>query len=210
MEQMILCGLYTVVIYGLKRRGWNGAKVTRGISIWLAALAAFQIALVPLQGASIMRNALPFHLCSFTVMMTVPMLWFKHEKLFQFCWFLGMPAAMTALLFPAVGYSPWPALARWLFLTIHATITYAPLMMYACGSRPKRDGMWTTLIIGNVMMVGALIMNSVFDANYMFLSEAPLGTPLTFLAANGKAAYLAALEGIALILTRALSRLARD
>ncbi|MDR1262494.1 MAG: TIGR02206 family membrane protein [Oscillospiraceae bacterium] len=207
MQQLILCAAYSIIVYGLRRRQWNARLVLRGVSMWLAALAALQIALVPLQGASVLRNALPFHLCSFTVMLTIPMLWARHERLFQFCWFLGMPAALTALIFPAVGYSPWPTLARWLFLTIHATITFAPLMMYASGSRPRREGVWTTLLIGNAMMLGALIMNQAFGANYMFLSSAPDGTPLTYLATNGKAGYLAALECVALLLTRALSRL---
>ena len=210
MQQLILCGAYTVVIYGIKRCQWPARRVMRCVSVWLAALTAFQIILVPLQGASILQNALPFHLCSFTVMLTVPMLWFRHDGLFQFCWYVGMPAALTALLFPAVGYSPWPELARWLFLTIHATITFAPLMMYATGSRPRREGVWSTLIIANVMLVGALIMNGTFGANYMFLSAAPEGTPLIYLAANGKAAYLAALEGIALVMMRGISRLARE
>ncbi|MDR0396665.1 MAG: TIGR02206 family membrane protein [Oscillospiraceae bacterium] len=207
MQQLALCAAYLVIVHGLRRRGWNARLVLRGAAVWLAALAALQIALVPMQGASILLNALPFHLCSFTVMLTIPMLWTRHERLFQFCWFLGMPAALTALIFPAVGYSPWPRLARWLFLTIHATITFAPLMMYASGSRPKRGGVWTTLIIGNAMMIGALIVNRALGSNYMFLSSAPAGTPLTLLAANGKAAYLAALECAALLLTRALSRL---
>ncbi|GHU68487.1 hypothetical protein FACS1894184_10580 [Clostridia bacterium] len=207
MQQMILCGAYTVIVYGLRKRNWNAKLVLRVISVWLAALTTLQITLVPLQGASVLRNALPFHLCSFTVMLTIPMLWLRQERLFQFCWFLGMPAALTALIFPAVGYSPWPVLARWLFLTIHATITFAPLMLYATGTRPRRDGVWTTMLIGNAMMIGALIVNKALNANYMFLSKAPAGTPLTYLASNGKAAYLAALECIALLLTRGLSRL---
>ncbi|MDR1598716.1 MAG: TIGR02206 family membrane protein [Oscillospiraceae bacterium] len=207
MQQLALCAAYSVIVYGLRRRNWNARLVLRGVSVWLAALAALQIALIPLQGSSVMLNALPFHLCSFTVMLTIPMLWMRQERLFQFCWFLGMPAALTALAFPAVGYSRWPTLARWLFLTIHATITFAPLMMRATGSRPRRSGVWTTLLIGNAMMVGALAVNRATGANYMFLSSAPAGTPLTFLAANGKAAYLAALECAALLLTRALSRL---
>ncbi|GHU70777.1 hypothetical protein AGMMS49992_03660 [Clostridia bacterium] len=207
MQQLILCAAYAFIAYGIRRRAWNARLVLRGLSVWLAALATFQIILVPLGGASILRNALPFHLCSFTVMLTVPMLWTRNARLFQFCWFLGMPAAMTALIFPAVGYSPWPGMARWLFLTIHATITWAPILMYVSGSRPERDGVWSTLIIGNVMLVGALVVNQLLDSNYMFLSAAPAGTPLTALAANGKAAYLASLECIALLLMRILSRL---
>ncbi|MDR1570783.1 MAG: TIGR02206 family membrane protein [Oscillospiraceae bacterium] len=206
MQQLFWIAVGIILICGIIFRGWNAARIIRGASIWLAALVAVQIALVPLGGASILRNALPFHLCSFTAMLTIPMLWRRDERLFQFCWYLGMPGALLALIFPAVGYSPWPQLARALFLAIHAVLFMAPILLRALGMVPRREGAWYAFLIGNALLIGALIANRLVDTNYMFLSSAPTGTPLVWIEKNGKAAYIASLECAALVLIWLLSR----
>ena len=211
MQQAAWCAVGLVLILGIKLRGWNSRRIARTISIWLGALTTIQVALVPLSGASMLRNALPFHLCSFTALLTIPMLWRFDEKIFQFCWYLGMPGALMALIFPVVGYSPWPEPARALFLAIHATIFLSPLILRSAGLIPNREGAWYTLLTGNILLIGALVANRLVDTNYMFLSQAPAGTPLAWIDGYGKAAYIAALECVGLILLWLMSRVtARD
>lgn len=206
MQQAVWFVIGACILHGIHVRGWNNRLIEKCMSIYLSAMVAVQIALVPLGGASILRNALPLHLCSFTAMLTIPMLWRRDSRLFQFCWYLGMPGALLALLFPAVGYSPWPRLARTLFIAIHAALFFAPLILRASGMCPGRSGAWYAFLIGNMLMVGALIANKLVDTNYMFLSQAPVGTPLALMDGLGKVAYIASLECAALVLIWLLSR----
>ena len=115
-----------------------------------------------------------------------------------------------ALIFPAVGYSPWPTLARTLFLLIHAILFIAPILMRCGGMRLSRISAWSVLFAGNILLILASVINAWVGSNYMFLSYAPEGTPLAFMAANGLFAYFAWLEGIVVVFLRGLSWITGD
>ncbi|HML48561.1 MAG TPA: hypothetical protein PKE04_17590, partial [Clostridia bacterium] len=80
-----------------------------------------------------------------------------------------------------------------------------PIVMRASGVRPMRLSAWTVFLAGNVLLLLALVVNDLVGANYMFLRQAPKGTPLSFMASGGMLGYLAWLEAIALVLLRTLS-----
>lgn len=197
MIQWSFCVAILIVIL-LAKDCAKFTRITRRLyALFLLTTMSVQVAMIPLSGASVLRNMLPFHLCSFTAVVTIPMLFFNSQTLFQFCWYIGMPGALLALIFPSYGYSPWPNLARMIFLINHSLIFMAPIFMRVSGVKPTRKGTWQTLIIANILMVGALIANATLNTNYMFLSAAPLGTPLAFLAKFGKVIYILLLELIA-------------
>ncbi|MDR2504713.1 MAG: TIGR02206 family membrane protein [Oscillospiraceae bacterium] len=205
-QQIIWCAAFIGIAVYLSKQGKDKIKrVFDLLSAFLFVLLAIQLAMVWASGASLLRNALPFHLCSFTAILTIPMLLRRDDRLFQFNFCLGMPGALMALIFPTVGYSPWPVPARMLFIAIHSIIFFSPILMYVCGHRTRRRSAFIVMAIGNVLMVGALAANHLLNTNYMFLSNAPQGTPLEFMARNGKAIYLVWLELCALVVTQVLS-----
>ena len=204
-QQIIWCAIGAAAIICIRKTRVSVTAMLRSAAALLFALMAAQIAMVAISGASLLRNALPFHLCSFTALLTIPMLARRDDTLFQFCFCLGMPGAVTALIFPVVGYSPWPIPARMMFIAIHSIIFFAPALMFAAGHRPRKTAALPVLLIGNILMFCAVIANAMLDTNYMFLAVAPNGTPLELMARGGKAMYFVWLEITAIAVTQVLA-----
>lgn len=206
-QQLLWLGIGAFVCYGISAWGFPPRRVARIAALWILLLMLVQVPLVSFSGIRLSQVLLPLHLCSATALVTVPMLWRWDERLFQFCWYLGMPGALLALCVPVVGYSRFPEQMRAVFIAIHGALAWAPLMMRMQGVRPRRLAAWPVLLFGNLLLLLALWVNSLIGSNYMFLADPPTGTPLAFMASGGMLSYLAWLEATALILLRLLSRL---
>lgn len=206
MEQQlfwILAG--GLVCLGIRRYGWHPRRVGRFLAVWLVILMIVQFSMVIAAGVNLLQSILPLHLCSATAFAAIPMLWRWDRRLFQFCWYLGMPGAFVALCVPVVGYSPWPRAMQAVFLATHSVLFLAPVVMRCSGVRPMRLSAWNVFLAGNALVLLALGANALVGSNYMFLNQAPAGTPLAFMASGGRLGYLAWLEAIALLLLRTLS-----
>ncbi len=176
-------------------RGKIAARAARLTAlVMLAGSMAVTIALTVLDHKDLLRTLLPLHLCSLSAFMTIYLLATGSTACFHFCWYLGMPGAVLALLFPAVEVSSWPGLMGTAFMLTHALVAFAPLLLCAQGRLPERRAAGGVLLAGNAFLVLVYAVDRLIDANYMFLLYAPPGTPLMWMAGLGRLGYFACLE----------------
>lgn len=175
----------------------------------LAACMATTITLTILDGKDLLRTLLPLHLCSLSAFMTLYLLATGSTACFHFCWYLGMPGAALALIFPAVEPSSWPNLMGTAFMLTHALVAFAPLLLRAQGRVPEPGSAGRVLLAGNAFFALVFLADKLLNANYMFLLHPPAGTPLVWMASLGRLGYFACLELGAVLTVWAMRGLGR-
>lgn len=186
------------------------ARIARHVALVLLAVCmSTTIALTILDRKDLLRTLLPLHLCSLSAFMTLYLLATKNAACYHFCWYLGMPGAALALIFPAVEHSSWPNLMTTAFMLTHALVAIAPLLLLAEGRRPDPKAAGPVLLAGNAFLLLVYIMDRWLNANYMFLLWAPPGTPLAWMERLGRLGYFACLELCAVLVVWGMRFLAR-
>ncbi|MCL2812659.1 MAG: TIGR02206 family membrane protein [Clostridia bacterium] len=176
------------------RRRKISARATRLTAlVLLAACMATTITLTILDNKDLLRTLLPLHLCSLSAFLTLYLLATGNTACFHFCWYLGMPGAALALIFPAVEPSSWPNLMNTAFMLTHALVAFAPLLLWAQGRKPSPQAAGGVLLAGGAFFALTFFVNNLIHANYMFLLKAPPGTPLAWMESLGRAGYFACL-----------------
>ncbi len=176
---------------GAARRLYSGACLTLGLGVW-GAMAAQEVLLLR-AGLLTWRTGLPLHLCSFMGLLTLPMLLTGRPLLRNLSFYLGLPGAGLALLFPSIIRTPWPGLTALMFYLLHVLLVLAPFLPISQGWRPRPVGALAAL--GVLMLLGLCVMgvNQITGGNYLFLAGPVSGTPLTALARWGLDVYRALL-----------------
>jgi hypothetical integral membrane protein (TIGR02206 family) len=160
----------------------------------LAACMAVTVTLTVLDHKDLLRTLLPLHLCSLSAFVTLVLLATGSRACFHFCWYLGMPGAALALIFPAVEPSSWPNLMGTAFMLTHALVAFAPLLLCAQGRVPAPRAAGGVVLAGNALFALTFLIDKLIGANDMFLLKAPPGTPLAWMEGLGRVGYFACLE----------------
>ena len=184
------------------------AHAFRWLMVCALALSMLtQLWLLGLDGLLTLETGLPMHLCGLFGVLSIPMLlWRAPEALYELSAFLAGPAAAVTLLFPAVMRCSHPQLMRFAFLQLHALVALVPLAFFRMG-KPLPSDPRRALVLGNGYLVAVSAFNRLAHTNYLFLSAAPAGTPLTVLRSKGGAYYICALEITCMLTFAWLSRL---
>ncbi len=159
----------------------------------IAVSMCAQLWLLRLDGMLSLATALPLHLCGLIGVLSPLLILRCPMWLYELSFFLGAPCALAVLLFPAVIVSSHQALMTSAFCRLHALIALAPVYFAAQG-KPLPDDPRRAFVIGNGYLLFVSAFNRVFGTNYLFLSNAPAGTPLEPLMQRGAPVYLLALE----------------
>lgn len=140
------------------------------------ALAAMltQEAVLLFSGQLSWRNALPLHLCSVMGLIALPMLLTHNRLLWHISFYLGLPGALLALIFPAIQTTPWPTLTELAFHAMHCCIFLAPILPLSLGRRPSPSGAAWSFIFLLLLALTALGVNALTGGNYLFLQASPL------------------------------------
>ena len=152
-------------------------------------------------------EALPLHLCSLSALLALCSALCAQQAALDFLWYVGMPGALLALIFPAPASSRWQALLTASYVTTHALIVLIPLVLMLRGHRPRRGHAPDVLIALQGMALLAFFVNRHLGTDFMFLSAPPAGTPLEALFGLGYLPYLLALEALALSCCAAMGAL---
>ncbi len=161
--------------------------MTLGVTVLIAMLC--QEAVLWRCGLLSWRTGLPLHLCSMMGLLTLPMLLSGRDSLRNLCFYLGMPGALAALVYPAVLVTPWPRLTQLSFFVMHAGVASAPLVPLLAGWRPAPPGAVLAGVFLTLMAAVAAWVNGLTGGNYLFLSLPATGTPLAALATHGLLVY---------------------
>lgn len=122
---------------------------------------------------------LPFHLCGINILLIGFDLIKQTKTVRNFLYYIGIPGAMLALLFPN-----WTALPCVNFFHIHSFIVHLLLVMYpvilvTSGEvKPNIRTMPKCVLLLIGLAIPAYILNLIFDTNFMFLMSPETGNPL--------------------------------
>jgi hypothetical integral membrane protein (TIGR02206 family) len=120
------------------------------------------------------QTMLPLHLCSIMVWLSAYMLAFENYSLYEFVYFMGIGAAMQALLTPDAGRYGFPHFRFFQTIISHGSIITAAVYMTVIeGFRPYWKSL-VRLVIGlNIYMAFVMVVNRLIGSNYLFIARKP-------------------------------------
>ena len=146
-----------------------------GILLLLSMLVT--TALLVVQGR--WQEAIPLHLCSVSALLAAVLSFKKSPAILDFLWYLGMPGAVLALIFPAPASSVMQPLFTAGYVVTHALIAAIPLIAFAMGEEPRRGTAPTQLMALQPLALTAFFVNRALGTDFLFLAAPPQDTPLT-------------------------------
>ena len=184
----------------------KGKKLAGALGALLCVSLGATLALLLLEGR--WREAIPLHLCSLSALSAIWLAFFPRQALLDFLWYLGMPGAALALLFPAPAVSRLQALLDASYVVTHALILVIPAVRMACGMRPQRGR--SLAMMGTLLVIAAVAgaVNRMLGTDFLFLAAPPAGTPLEAVFEAGYPAYLTFLFAMMLALCLIMDALA--
>lgn len=163
----------------------------KGRGIWKKSVAYLLIAdelfkLIPMISLGTFRlTYLPFQLCSINIFLIVYHAWRPGKLLDNFLYTVCIPGAMAALLFPS--WTELPA-ANYMCIhsfTVHILLVMYPVVLTAAGEiRPELKELPKSMLLLIALAGLALILNLLWDTNFMFLMRADKGNPLYWFGQN--------------------------
>lgn len=179
-----------------KKSSMRKMRRMEGLGVTLALSLCTTVALLILEGRPL--DAIPLHLCSLSALAALFLPFGAHALLLDFLWYLGIPGALLALIFPAPALSRWQTLLNLSYTATHALIVILPCAAMVRGARPRRGRAPQMMILLQGLALLAFAVNRRLGTDFMFLMAPPAGTPLERVYAWGYFPYLLALEGIML------------
>lgn len=143
------------------------------------------------------RETIPLHLCSISALMAfAAAMGHGGEGVVDFLWYLGLPGALLALVFPAPAQSRCQVLMNASYIMTHLLIVLIPLGLMRAGrmARPGRTVQMMLALQGIALC--AFAVNEAVGTNYLFLRLPPADSPLVDVYSWGYPVYLMALEGM--------------
>lgn len=156
-----------------KRRRWR-----RTVALLLVADELFKDFGL-LYGGNFSLDYLPLHLCSINIFLIALHAWRRPKLLDTFLYFVCLPAACAALLFPT--WAPLPPLNFMVIhsFTVHFLLALYPLALTLRGDMdPQPRAFPHCFALLTAMAVPIWFFNRAFGTNFMFLMRANEGNPL--------------------------------
>ncbi len=122
---------------------------------------------------------LPFDLCGLAVFICFAYAWTNWDKLDEILYFLCMPGAVSALLFP--NWTRYPQLN---YMNIHSFLIHGllvvfPMMLIIGGRvRPRFSHYYRVWAFLAVLVPIELLLNAKLGTNFLFLEKPSAGSPL--------------------------------
>jgi len=155
----------------------HNARWTLAIVLWLNEIAwhAWNIAI----GTWTIQTMLPLQLCSVLVWLTGFTLISRNQALYEFTYFLGIGAAVQALLTPDAGIYGFPHFRYIQPILSHGLLVSAGVYMTVVeGLRPTWKSMARVFVITNLYMFVIYFVNLAIGSNYMMVNAKPDVTSL--------------------------------
>lgn len=182
-------------------------KLRCAAGVVLACSMAATVGMLYAQGRVL--EALPLHLCSISALAAVCLSVRKQAGLLDFLWYLGMPGALLALIFPAPAVSRWQGLFNVSYAVTHAMILVIPMLCMHMGEKPRGGQTLRMMAVLQGAALAASLTNHMLGTDFLFLSAPPAGTPLEWVFGWGYDTYLIFLEILMLSVCRGMDSLCR-
>lgn len=120
------------------------------------------------------QTMLPLHVCSVLVFVSALMLVTRSKRIYEFAYFMGIGAALQAVLTPDLGTYGFPHFRFFQTFISHGGIILAALFMTVVENyRPYWKSLLRVFIGMNLYMGVVFIINSLIGSNYMFIMRKP-------------------------------------
>jgi hypothetical integral membrane protein (TIGR02206 family) len=120
------------------------------------------------------QNHLPLHICSIMVYATAYMLVTRNRAIYEFSYFMGIGAAMQALLTPDAGIYGFPHFRFFQTMTAHGLLVFAAVYMTAVEKfRPYPKSLLRVAVGMNLYMAAVYVINSAIGSNYLYIMRKP-------------------------------------
>ena len=150
-----------------------GALLINEVTHWGYRLAQLGV-------GGFVQQHLPLHVCGVTVFATAATLIFRNRRTYEIAYFWGVVGSSNAVITPNVDVG-FPEYRFFQYFITHSGIVVGVLYAtWGLKMRPTLGGLWRAFIGVNVFAAGVGAANLLLDANYMYLSEPPLGTVSPF------------------------------
>ncbi len=167
-------------------------KLRHAAGVVLVCSMAATVGMLYVQGRVL--EALPLHLCSISALAAVCLSAGKRAGLLDFLWYLGMPGALLALIFPAPAVSRWQWLFDAAYAVTHALILVIPMLCIYMGEKPRSGQTLRMMVFLQGAALMASLTNHMLGTDFFFLSAPPAGTPLEWVFSWGYDTYIIFLE----------------
>lgn len=154
------------------------------------------------------REAIPLHLCSLAALAAIALSWRKNCGLLDFLWYLGMPGAALALVFPAPAVSRWQTLLNLSYFVTHALIVIIPLLRIFGGLLPRPGKTAKMFAVLGAAALASFAVNRMLGTNFLFLMAPPSPSPLEALYARSLVLYRFSLALMMAVCCRGMDKLA--
>ena len=126
-----------------------------------------------------LADYLPLHLCSVNIFLIAFHAVRPSKLLDNFFYTVCIPGAMAALLFPSWASLPFPNLMHIHSFTVHTLLVAYPVMLWLNGDiRPSPRYIPHCVGLLLLVTIPGLVVNLIWDSNFMFLNYAEPGNPL--------------------------------
>lgn len=118
--------------------------------------------------------SVPLHLCSFSMMLSMLLLYTGKQRYFDLLFFIGPLGGIVALIFPEMGGFTYYSFRYYHFILVHLFIISIPLYYYkAYGMRVTKRSIMKTYVFFAVIAPVVFTVNKVFNMNYIFINKKP-------------------------------------
>lgn len=115
---------------------------------------------------------MPFHLCGINVLLVTFCIFKRSKTVENFLYYIGIPGAMLALLTPDWVKMPCLNYFHIHSFVIHMFLVLYPFVLVASGDlKPDFKSMPKCILLLIGFAIPALILNLIFDTNFMFLMD---------------------------------------
>ena len=200
LGSLALAFLGPVVLWAMHRRRPHPQlerNFARGIAGLLIAAVAASVVQKRWEGGWTVADALPMHLCDWTLFVVIAALLSRSQTCFELAYFWGLCGTVQALLTPAIE----PDVAWWWqlgFYVIHAGIV-AGVFFLLLVPKMRPRGLWRVFIWSEIYLACALAVNALTGGNYGFLAHRPPQRTMLDLFPDPPWLYIASLNATALV-----------
>lgn len=171
-------GISALLIFIVKKFGDKFNLTEKILACLLIAVKLTTLSIAYADGSVSWQNGLPLHLCDWTNIIVIIVLFWRNQFLYELAYYWGLAGTIQALLTPDLRYFfPDPRFIT--FFVSHSGIIAAVLVLtIGRNMRPSKFSIWKVFAATQFYIIVTLSVNWLLDANYGYLCRKPFNPSL--------------------------------